>query len=250
MLVYFMPASRSVSRVILESCYREVLHKVYIFNPAPPPTPGRALVGIQDEEGEKTGDVVATTAPAEVGGEEEEEEEDAEKAFAHDLERERAGKTFSKTKELEERNDEEEEEDSDDDDEEESGDSSEEEEEGVDGVEEVAPAEEKQTEAQEHHELSKVGKLECEENVALPGICCFCCLPVFYVRRRLFCRVCVCFLVDRRVFRVTMRLYTDEQFVFCCCSVQSRRARAVSFPQRSWRHRIHDPLFPILWCRS
>lgn len=145
------------------------------------------------QEGEEQGDGVvdvvagvATDVSASKGGEEDEEEEQ-EEAFVKDLERERAGTTFSKAKEIEEG---ESDSDSDDDDEEEEeGDSSSDDEgEGeAEGLEEVAPAAaEKQTEDQEHHELSRVSiLLVCTSvrvgmNCIHPGqasVGCFCVFP-------------------------------------------------------------------------
>ncbi|CAN0098499.1 unnamed protein product [Scytosiphon promiscuus] len=146
--------------------YREELDK--LRSAAEARRKSGAAPGGEEEEGEGDGVVdvvagVATDVSASKGGskDEEEEAEEEEEAFVKDLERERAGTTFSKAKELEEG-----ESDSDSgDDSEEDGDSSsdEEEEEGDEdgegsagGLEEVAPAAtEKQTEDQEHHELSR-----------------------------------------------------------------------------------------------
>ncbi|CAN0161049.1 unnamed protein product [Pylaiella littoralis] len=98
---------------------------------------------------------VATDVSAPTDGEQEEEqEEDQEEAFAKDLERERAGTTFSKAKELEDgkggSSDDDEEEEEEEDDSSSSGEEEEEE------KRDVAPAaEKKQTEDQEHHEMSR-----------------------------------------------------------------------------------------------
>lgn len=88
--------------------------------------------------------------------EEEDESEKAAQAFARDLERERAGMSFSKAMEEDEGNEDGEEEDAED------GEQSDDdvEDEGSDDegneVEGDVPVEKKQTEEQEHHELSKV----------------------------------------------------------------------------------------------
>lgn len=115
--------------------------------------------GAQDQVVDVVSGVATDVSSAQDGGEEGDEEQQ-ERAFAKDLERERAGTTFSKAKELEEQDEEsgssgsEEEEDEEDGE----GDSSSDEEDGEE-EEETAPApaaEEKQTEEQEHHEMSRV----------------------------------------------------------------------------------------------
>eukprot|EP00752_Nemacystus_decipiens_P012603 g11162.t1 len=133
----------------------------------------------EEEEGEgaaedRVVDVVPGVAtdvsdPRGGGDEDGDEEHQEEEAFAKELERERAGTTFSKAKELEEQDDGSESDDDDDDDgegdEDEESDSSSDEE-GRDGDEEVEEAEEdggpaaeaveeKQTEEQEHQEMSR-----------------------------------------------------------------------------------------------
>lgn len=118
----------------------------------------------EGEEGEGVVDVVAgvaTDVSASKGGakdeeKQEEEEEEQEEAFVKDLERERAGTTFSKAKEEEEEGESDSDSDGEDDDSSSSSDAEEGEGE-AEGLEEVAPVvKEKQTEDQEHHELSRV----------------------------------------------------------------------------------------------
>lgn len=126
-----------------------------------------ASQGAGEEDGweeNRVVDVVPGVATDISGSKDGDEGQEEEEAFVKDLERERAGTTFSKAKELEEKeagsDSSDSSDDNDDDDEEEeggeSGSGSDDEEEGSEAAAPASAVEEEQTEEQEHHEMSRV----------------------------------------------------------------------------------------------